>query len=120
MNTTKLTHGQLHILQHSLGVDQYGQGRAYRNHYVIGSNCDGFSDCQELVQLGLMTEHPPREITGGMYWFMVTQEGRKAVQEQSPPPPKLTRSQRRYRNYVQADCNMSFGEWLKLPKEMIL
>ena len=113
-----LTPGQLHILQHSIGVDKFGQGRAYRNHYVIGADCDGFEDCKVLVALGMMDEHPPRELTGMMYCFTVTQAGRQAVKDQSPKPPKLTRSQQRYRNYVQADCNMSFHEWLRLPKEM--
>ena len=62
---------QLHILQHSLGVDQYGQGE------------------------------------------IVTESGKAAVRCESPKPPKLTRSQKRYREFLNEDCGASFGEWLK-------
>lgn len=118
MSAVKLTAGQLHILQHAHGLDQYGQGRAYRNHYVIGPQCDGFEDCRELVSLGLMTEHPPRDLTGMMYCFCVTEAGRKAIKEQSPQPPKLTRGQRCYREFLESDCSLSFGEWIRLPKRI--
>lgn len=43
---------KLRILQHSLGLDQYGAGRQYRNHFVTGEGSDGFPLCRELVAEG--------------------------------------------------------------------
>lgn len=31
-----LTSEQLHVLQHALGLDKYGQGEMYRNHFCAG------------------------------------------------------------------------------------
>ena len=102
-----LSLAQLHTLQHALGVDQHGQGPMYRNHYVGGEE-----DCRPLVELGMMTEHRPSELTGGDPWFRVTAAGKQTVRDQSPPPPKLTPSQRRYRQFLNEDCGASFKEWL--------
>jgi hypothetical protein len=107
---------KLHILQHSLGLDQYGHGNQYRNHFVTGPGSDDFSDCMALVESGLMKRHNPREIYGGDYCFTVTSAGIDYVALNSPAPPpqpKLTRSQKRYREYLAADWySDSFAEWL--------
>lgn len=100
----------LHILQHSLGVDQYGQGRQYRNHY-----CGDGDQCRKLVDLGYMIEHRASELSGGDPVFTVTSAGKDAVVLESPAPPvvpKLTRSQRRYREFLRADYGGSFAEFL--------
>jgi len=57
----------LHILQHSLGLGQYGQGKQYRNHFVAGD--DDAEKCRELVGMGFMTEHRASELTGGRSAF---------------------------------------------------
>lgn len=101
----------LEILQHSLGVDQYGQGRMFRNHFVGGEK-----ECRLLVASGYMTEHPASELTGGDPWFRVTEAGKREVIEQSPKPPKLTRSQQRYRRFLNDDSGLSFKEWLTWEK----
>ena len=102
----------LHILQHSLGLDKYGQERQYRNHYVAGG--DDVPKCRELVALGHMREHTANALTGGDPCFTVTRAGIDAVAEHSPPPPKLTRGQQRYRDYVKvADCFEDFGHYLR-------
>ncbi len=103
----------LHILQHSLGLDQYGRGQWYRNHFVTGPDGTDFADCRALVACGLMTDHGPQELAGGMHCFSVTELGMTIVREFSPLPPKLTRSQRRYEEFLKADCGMKFGEWLR-------
>lgn len=108
----KLTPEQLHILQHSLGVDKYGHGRQYRNHFATSPEGDDWNKCVELCRLGFMADGGPVTIWGGMHNFYVTDAGKKAVSEESPPPPKLTRSQRRYREFLHADSGMSFKEWL--------
>lgn len=108
-----MTPKQLHILQHALGVDQYGLGEQYRNNYVGGAE-----ECRPLVVMGYMTEHKASEITGGDPLFTVTDAGKKAVKNESPKPPKITRSQQRmmdYRDFADAyDC--SFKDFLKIEK----
>jgi hypothetical protein len=53
----------LHILQHSLGLDHYGNGRQYRNHYVAGG--DAVENCRALVAAGYMEEYRPSALSGG-------------------------------------------------------
>lgn len=106
----------LDIMQHALGLDEYGQGRAYRNHYVAARGSDDFSTCDALVADDLMVRHEPRAIFGGAdsYCFTVTDAGREYVRQRSPKPPRLTRGQKRYRDYLSADSPLTFGEWLRL------
>lgn len=103
----------LHILQHSLGVDQYGLGRQYRNNFVTGPSTTDFPKCMELVGLGLMKDDGPQRMAGGDHCFTVTEAGRIAMQVSSPKPPKLSASQKRYRRFLKSDSGMSFKEWLK-------
>ena len=103
----------LHILQHSLGLDQYGQGRPYRNHFCTGPGSDDYSTCQELVRHGLMTCTKGNAISGGDSVFRVNEAGREHVALYSPAQPKLTRSQRNYQDFLGADCGLTFSEWLK-------
>jgi hypothetical protein len=102
----------LHILQHSLGLDQYGRGSFYRNHFVTGEGSDDHPGCMALVAEGLMTRHAGSALTGEMDLFRVTEAGRAAVVEHSLAPPKLTAGQRRYRQWLNLDGAMSFGQWL--------
>lgn len=106
-----MTSEQLHILQHSIGVDKFGQGRMDRNHFCAGGK--DVDLCRSLVVLGFMVERPASELTGGDPLFHVTQAGKNAVGNESPKPPKLTRGQRRYREFLSADTGRKFGEWLK-------
>lgn len=104
----------LHILQHSLGCDKYGQGTMYRNRFVTGEGTVGWPLCGELVSLGLMQDHGPQKIAGGMHCFSVTDAGIKAMKDSSSSPPKITRGQRRYQEWLKvADIGWTFGEWLK-------
>ena len=107
-----LTTEQLHVLQHALGVDEYGQGRQYRNHFCAGGGDEAI--CRELVGMGLMKTFERSYLP--YYNCTVTDAGKQAMAEQSPqppPPPKLTASQRRYRRFLDQDAGISFGEWLK-------
>lgn len=106
---------KLHILQHSLGLDKYGEGRRYRNHFVTGSGSDDFPACRELVADGLMTELTGNALTGGDSVFYVTRAGIDFVANNSaakPPEKALTRSQRRYREWLRSDCGLSFRAWI--------
>ena len=109
-----MTPREVEITQHALGRNQYGRRthpNDFRNHYVGGED-----ECRPLVALGYMTEHKSSEITGGDLWFSVTDAGRIAMEKESPAPPKLTRSQLRYREYLEvADSyDWTFREFLKM------
>jgi len=111
----------LHILQHSLGLDEYGHGNQYRNHFVAGG--DDVRKCRELVALGCMRELKDNGLTGGSPWFSVTQAGIDAVALESPkrpPEPKLTRSQKRYRRFLEYgdgfDSFLEFCRWDSAPE----
>jgi hypothetical protein len=110
----KLTEKQLHILQHSLGLDQYGQGNQYRNRFFTGPGSSDFADCNALVEAGLMRDDGAQKMCAGDHFFYVTEAGIKQVEIQSPSPPKIFRSKRRYLEWLDADCGMKFGDWLKL------
>jgi hypothetical protein len=105
----------LHILQHSLGVDRFGQGNQYRNHFVTGEGSTDYPDCQALVAAGLMTRQKGGRLTGGDDAFFVTEAGKAYVAEHSPPAPKLTASQRRYREWLKVSdaTNESFIEFCR-------
>ena len=104
---------QLHILQHSLGVDEYGQGRIYRDYYCVGlDDHKTLAVLRELVKAGWMREgHKTND--GRDQYFHVTQLGISAMKGHSPAAPKLSRSAQRYRDFLNADCGMEFGEYLK-------
>jgi hypothetical protein len=105
----------LHVLQHALGVDDYGQGNPYRNHFVTGPGCDNWGLCTAHVEAGRMVRHEPRAIVGGAdsYCFVVTEAGRAFVREHSPKPPKISRAKARYRAWLRSNLDTTFGEWLK-------
>lgn len=91
----------LHILQHSLGVDHYGQGEQYRNHFATGPGGKDFDACQALAGMGLMIDHGPRAVSGEMHVFTVTPSGVDAVAIESPRPPKVSRSKQRYQRFLE-------------------
>lgn len=105
--------GDLHILQHALGLDQYGRGREYRNRFVTGPGTTDYPACVRLTEQGLMIRRVGNELTGGDDCFFVTDAGRAYVRKVSPAPPKLTRDQKRYRDFLAADSGMTFIEWLQ-------
>lgn len=107
----------LSVLQHALGVDQYGRGTQYRRHFVTGPGSDDYATCCALVEAGHMTRRDGSPLTGGDDLFLVTHEGRRWMAENSPAPPKLTRSQARYQRYLDADNDLSFREWLDTARE---
>ncbi|KQY71326.1 hypothetical protein ASD52_06480 [Ensifer sp. Root142] len=104
---------QLHILQHSLGLDEYGRGTFYRNHFVTGGGSKDHADCMALVKAGFMTVRSGNALSGGDDVFRVTDTGKAAITEHSPKPPKLTRSQQAYQDWLSYDGSMSFIEYAK-------
>lgn len=104
---------RLAILQHTLGLDQYGAGESYRNHFVTGERTDDYPHCAALVAAGLMVRRDGNQLSGGADVFHVTHAGRVFVAENSPRPPKLSASARRYRRFLAEDGGLRFGEWLR-------
>ena len=116
-----MTPNQLHILQHSLGCDEYGMAERmyrdegdgamgyYRNRYVS----DPDADLTALVDMSYIRDCGSMEICGSMHYYRVTKEGLAAMKAASPKPPKLLRSAQRYRDFLRADLGCSFTEYLK-------
>lgn len=108
-----MTNEQLQILQHALGADQYGQwpkgNEWYYRDYFIGED----PICEDLVALGHMNKFPGNAATGGDPCYRVTGNGIVAMRQSSPRAPRLTRSQKRYRDFLDSDTGMKFGEWIK-------
>lgn len=102
METVEVKPQQLAILQHSLGLDQYGRGRQFRNHFVTEEGCSDHAHCVANVHAGLMTRRPGTVISGGGDIFQVTQAGVDHVALNSPKPPiqpASSRSQMRYQRF---------------------
>lgn len=114
MSASLLTPELLHILQHSLGVDEHGFGDQYRNYFCAGGG--DVDKCRELVAMGYMQQFGSSNVFPDSN-FAVTTAGKLAMAEQSPKPPKLTRSQQRWQEYAKvADCFDDFAHWLKYTK----
>lgn len=107
-----LTPEELDALQHSLGLNKYGQGEAYRRHYCTDPEGPSTEMCLSLVKKGFMFECKISFI-GDLRAFIVNEDGEAACRSQSPKAPKLTRSQIRYRRYLRSDSDLPFIEWLK-------
>jgi len=88
----------------------------YRNHFCAGRKDEVV--CRELVALGYMKNHYTTEMLP-YYNCSVTESGKAAMLAESPKPPKLTRSQQRYRRFLKADVGCSFREWLKYSEPRI-
>lgn len=111
-----MTPEHLHILQHSLGLDEYGRGTMYRDHFVTGEGSKDHAACVELTALGFMTRRPAVQLFGGDDIFHVTAAGKVAAVENSPAPPKVSRSKQRYSDYLESGYDMAFGDWLAMKE----
>jgi hypothetical protein len=100
IDTERRKSEMLSVIQHSLGVDKFGQGDQYRDHFVTGEGSTDWPICMEATGLGFMKRHASPAHFGGNDFFIVTDAGRVWMAENSPPAPKLTRGQRRYREWL--------------------
>lgn len=106
----------LQILQHALGLDEYGRGTMYRDHFVTGEGNADHAACVELSELGYMTRRAAIQLFGGDDIFRVTAAGKEAAIVNSPAPPKVSRSKQRYSDFLHAESSLSFGDWLKMKE----
>jgi len=106
---------KLQILQHSLGLNQYGQGRQYRNHFVAGPGSTDFAICIELVEAGLRKRRSSFILTAGDEVFHVTPAGVDFVALNSTKPPKVSKSKARYLRFLEYgdgfDSFLQFCRW---------
>lgn len=103
-----MTKAQMHILRHSLGLDEEGRGEAYRNYYV----CDPDPDCEALVSLGLMACQKSPDWICGRLTYIVTEAGKRAATEGVKP---LSKSKLRYLEFLRvSDCcpDLTFKQFL--------
>lgn len=115
---------RLQIVQHTLGLDQYGRGTMYRNRFVSGPGHHDQPEIDQLVAEGLMedcTKHVHQSLLGGMArLFCVTEAGMAWVLENSPKPPKRTRAQERYRRFLEYgdgfDSFLDYCRWDAHPE----
>ena len=112
-----MTPRQLEILQHALGVDQYGRTPKgftpfTRNHFCAGPKDE--PDCRALIALGFMAQHKTTDVFP-YFNCSLTVEGQDAMKKTSPKPPKLTRAQMRYREYLESDgcLGETFRDYLR-------
>lgn len=110
----KITEKQLHILRHSLGLDEKGHGREYRNYYCTGKSADCFADIKDLEKRGLMFFIHTINEGRNEYWG-VTKEGRTAALK-DVAYPKLTRSQKRYKEFLHYDGGLTFKEFFSMKR----
>ena len=106
---------EIHILQHTLGLDQYGRGNSYRNHFVTIGESKDLETIKDLVSLGLMEQTRTPSFCGSdTLVFSVTEKGREYVAKNSPPPPKISKSKARYKRFLEfGDCFDSFIEFCR-------
>src|SRR6187402_1773320 len=105
--------GGLLILRHALGYAESGSGKETRNYYCTDPDD---KECVKLVKEGKMARGKPIEFAGGLQYFFVTQAGRDFVRQANKTKKVLNRNQKTYQRYLEADCGMTFIEWLVSSK----
>ena len=109
---------QIQVLMHTVGLSR-GESSSQRNHFVAGER--DIDTCRNLAKMLFMTEHSPSSLSGGDPVFTATTMGvivarKMAVEMKSMDwdGKPMTRSKRRYNEYLEADCDLTFGDWLKM------
>ena len=110
----------LQILQHSHGLDKFGRGTFYRNHFVTGEASVDHPLCMEAVRLGLMVRHAGNALTSEMDAFTVTDQGRAYIAAQSPKVDRKQRNRDRYNRFLDVRDvmpDLTFRDFLRRQKE---
>lgn len=102
-----------HILFHSLGLDENGHGNMYRNYHCVSVEFETkeLFSIREMERDGLMREGN-RINDGRDQYFIVTDKGKNLARGLITPLPKLSRSQKRYRAFLDADSGATFKEYI--------
>jgi len=114
MQNHEVTDKQLDLMRHALGYNY--SPRHDRNNFCAGIGTEDHGEILKLCEAGLM--RAGRTINEGTSrYYVVTDEGHAMVSARQPPAPKLTRSQKRYREWLQAEVGCSFREWLGIKSK---
>lgn len=107
----ELTKDEKSVLLHTLGLD-YGMA-VFRNLFLAGEGHHDMPHILSLVELGLMAEG--KHQNQGVYYHATRDGERLGLSLRIAMEPKLTRSQARYKRYMDCDSSMTFREWLTHP-----
>ncbi len=104
------------VLLHMLGLTR--SESPYRNHYVAGPGHHSSDALDRLVGAGLVeATRRPGFLLDDSINYRATDAGRAvALAEKERRRPRLTRSQERYRRWIDSGCADSgwpFGDWIK-------
>ena len=106
----------LHILRHSLGMDDNGHGNMYRNHYVAGPGHHSYDRLLALVQSGHMEKGDAcKFLPSGDEVFYVTEKGRAVAFVPEPPLPPAKRRWKAFRELKEVMTELSFRSFLTDP-----
>lgn len=106
----------LHILRHSLGLDDNGHGCIYRNHYVAGQWHHSYERLLALVQSGHMEQRPvPNFLGPSDDVFSVTEKGQAAAFVPEPPLPPAKRRWQAYQEVKEVLPDLPFRLFLTHP-----
>jgi hypothetical protein len=105
-----VTKEELDIIEHATGRDY--NPRHDRNYVLVGKGSRDLEVCRSLTERGFMRGGQEIGWCANDSHFTVTEAGEREYLRLRPPP-KLTRSQQRYEQYLREDSGMKFGEWLK-------
>lgn len=129
----KLTDSQLDIIAHSLGVRYYDAKLSnnpknkilpdefYRNYFSYGNSESFSSEMQELKEMGLIIQFSKF----GNECFRVTDKGISELRrlfklEVTDKYVRPSKSRKKYLDYLDADCGLTFREYLNIsaPKRV--
>lgn len=109
-----MTDPVLPILQHALGVDRFGRGNMYRDHFVAGPGHADYDTCMTAAEAGLMRRYDAPHLCGGVL-FIVTEAGRAYVRAESPRPDRRQLARDRYARFLDVRDifpDLTFGQFL--------
>jgi len=112
---------QLNILRHAIGYDDNGNDNypnarsddERRNRFVTSPAHKDGQNCQRNVEQGWMADLGAQHMMSMDHFYVVTDAGKAVVRLHAPLKKRLTKSQERYRRFLDADSGLRFGEWLK-------
>lgn len=109
------------LLLHTLGLNEHHDD-PWRNYFVTVQGGGYAAALDGLVDQGLMVRSDaPGFCPSGSVLYRATDLGKaQAVTENRRRKPKLTRSQRRYREWLDLSdtCDITFGDWLRMGCKM--
>lgn len=108
------TQQQLELMCHALGICPE-KTHPFRNHFAASPKSEDYKQWELMAAAGWAT---PGRTNGKLYanlvFYQVTEAGELHARVfNKSRKPKLTESQRRYQDYLDADTSETFREWIK-------